>query len=106
MKALCLFLFFGAIAISVNGQSSTTSKGKANFNSGYSQNSCNCIAAQQGDKIIVFSKGKEMDNGVTLSPGIKISPQGMLKKEGGAERMLVNGNCVSERGTITMQVKE
>ncbi|MBP6730621.1 MAG: hypothetical protein KA149_01095 [Chitinophagales bacterium] len=109
MKTLLPFLLLGTFAISAKAQNTGNASAKNSNNpryiTGYSQNSCNCITSQQGDKIIVFSQGREMANGVTLSPGIKITADGRLKKEGGAERLLTDGNCVSERGTITLHVK-
>ncbi len=102
--AVCLAIAIGASA-QQTGRNTNQAMGMGDKPvKGYSQTACNCVATQQDSKIIVFRNGREEKNGVTLSPGIKITGDGLLKKEGGAERMLVAGNCVSEKGTITMVV--
>jgi hypothetical protein len=109
MKAiLTIFccLSFAAFCNAQNtGKSTNQSKGMGDkYVPGYSKIACVCVAKQEGDKVVIEKEGKAVSGDLRIAKDVKVT-DGKLTKSGGAERMLVDGNCVSEKGTITMVVK-
>ena len=103
--AACLLLTVGINAQNT-GKSTNLSKGMGDkYVAGYSKNACVCAVTDQGGKLVVERNGAPVNGEIVVAPAVKITSDGRLKKDGGAERMLTNGNCVSDKGTITMQVK-
>src|ERR1700733_3801797 len=101
----CLFLAAGVNAQNT-GKSTNLSRGMGDkYVAGYSKNACVCAVNEQGGKLIIERNGAPVSGEIVVAPTVKITSDGRLKKEGGAERMLTNGNCVSDKGTITMQVQ-
>ncbi|HLP50867.1 MAG TPA: hypothetical protein VK154_08280 [Chitinophagales bacterium] len=102
----CACLLFAAGAYAQNtGKATNQSKGMGDkYVPGYSKNACAYTVKAGDGKPVIYQNGQPVSGDVKLAAA-KITANGVLKKDGGAERILVPGNCVSEKGTITLTVE-
>ena len=102
-----IILVLSATAIAQNtGKSTNLHKGMGDkYVPGYSKYSCTCEVNEKDGKLSILQNGMPVRGEIEVAPSVKITADGKLKKQNGAERILKDGNCVSEKGTITMLVK-
>jgi hypothetical protein len=106
LTIVCCLMFAAFVNAQNTGKETNQSKGMADkYVPGYSRTACVCVAKEQGGQVVIERAGKTVSGEVVVAHDVKVTSDGKLKKQNGAERMLTDGNCISDKGTITMVVK-
>jgi hypothetical protein len=62
------------------------------------QDSSYCLVMKDGMTVLTTNAGKEIHTDVTLENGTKISPTGNIVKKDGTQKILKEGECISNSG--------
>jgi len=102
---IILLAFVAGASAQNTGKETNPRKGMGDkYVPGYSRDACTCAVSEKEGKLTVLQNGAPVKGDVQIAPSVRITSDGRLKKADGAERMLSDGNCVSEKGTITIKV--